>query len=692
MNHAVPRTAAHAAATEPLPPAVAPELFKPPFKAWTSAQLLAYYQERRSVTYFAILDEAETRREKLDALLRNSFEFNGERYDLQPDFNWTVNPSPDKEWLILLHKFYYAPGLGVLYQATADERYTAKWLALTEAWIDSVGFDLLPSDVLGRRVQNWIFAHYYFISLTRSPLITPDFYLKFLTSVHDQVVYLCQHLTPARNHRTLELCAIFWAAVVFPEFALAEEWLAFAQDELLANVQTDLLPDGVQIELSTDYHHLVLKNYLGIRRLAALNSVPIPAAMDERLQRALRFALYTHKPDGAIPSLSDGDTGRYLDLLQQGYALFGCEALRYVATQGKEGQPPPARSCVFPEGGYVVLRSGWGTGGEAYADERYLIFDCGPLGAGNHGHLDVLSFEAAAYGRSLIVDPGRYTYDESGPVNWRARFRGTAYHNTVRVDKKDQTRYLFHRGRYRIQGPAPAHELKAFVSADGYDYAHGVARSHEYAVTHERKLFFPWLSYWVISDCLHAAEAHDYGLYFHLAAEAWQQTFSEVSGGTCQVHAPHLVIAQPAQAQTQMAIEPGYVSSVYGVKHAAPVVRYSRRASSTAFHTVLYPFRTARPRLAVEALPVYRDGQPCSSLDAHALVVRIELDGQVYTDTYFNGPAGNGRATYQFGRFAYDGSLLCVRREASGRIVGVLGQPETSLTMDGQLVDDGGLL
>jgi hypothetical protein len=72
---------------------------------------------------------------------------------------------------------------------------------------------------------------------------------------------------------------------------------------------------------------------------------------------------------------------------------------------------------------------------------QHLVLDCGPLGEGNHGHFDALSFELAAHGRALVVDPGRYTYSEAGDVNWRVHFRGTAAHNTVCVDGRHQTRY-----------------------------------------------------------------------------------------------------------------------------------------------------------------------------------------------------------------------------------------------------------
>jgi hypothetical protein len=106
--------------------------------------------------------------------------------------------------------------------------------------------------------------------------------------------------------------------------------------------------------------------------------------------------------------------------------------------------PPVQRSRLFADSGYCILRSDWTE--RPYADGRYLFFDCGELGFGSHGHYDLLNFEMAAFGRSLIVDPGRYTYHEheSDGINWRHAFKGTAAHNTVMIDGKDQMTYQCH--------------------------------------------------------------------------------------------------------------------------------------------------------------------------------------------------------------------------------------------------------
>jgi hypothetical protein len=624
-------------------PQTASALFRAPFRSWTPAEMLAYFQRRETVRYFPIVDESQTSRAKTEQVLRNRFDFNEELYQLEPGFDWTVNPSADIEWLILLHKFYYATGLGVAFDETKDQRYAAKWIELTDSWIAAVPLDFLPSDVAGRRIQNWLSAHYYFITGNHTPCLLPGFYTCLLDSLHRQVAHLKANLTPARNHRTLELWAIFFAAVVFPELLEAEEWLEFAKQELLRNAQTDLLADGAHCELSTDYHHLVLRNFLYVIRLARMNRIELPEELHALVRKALEFSLYVHKPDGTIPALSDGDAGSYLNLLEQGYQLYGDEEMLYVATKGKRGVVPRRRSRGFDESGYYVLRSGWGERDESYEDERYLIFDCGPVGAGNHGHLDLLSFEMAAYGHSLIVDPGRYTYHEpevaqtsacASDTNWRALFRGTSYHNTVLVDGKNQARYEFHKRKFKIRGPRPEHKLESFLTQPGFDYLHGVARSQEYEARHERKIVFLCPDYWLIVDLLLASEPHDYELLFHLSDRAYGKVALSVERGTLLVDAPHLVIAQASESEIAPSINEGFVSPAYGVKHPAPVVSFARRAPSACYHTVLYPYKSERPAITVEKLPVQAGGRLCPETEASALRVEVETSRERFKD-YF---------------------------------------------------------
>ncbi|MEZ5666129.1 MAG: alginate lyase family protein [Alphaproteobacteria bacterium] len=654
-----------------------------PYAQMHDEGLIGHFARVTRERCFPIEDHSQTTADKLAGVMENRFDLVGETHAFQGPIDWLANPSADLEWQILLHKFYFSVGLGSAYGRTGERGYLDKWIELTTSWMDRVQPDLLAGRsllnselfvaVTGRRLQNWIYAYTYFVHAPAPVLFADGFHRRFLGSVQAQTEQLIQTVSPARNHRTIELAAIFLASVTFPELEGARRWLEFSSDALWDNIRDDLLPDGVQCELSTDYHHLVLRNYLSVLRLARMNGITAPRDVDERLRCALHFSLHVHKPDGTIPSLSDGDVGDYRALLRQGHELFDDPSWLYGATAGKQGRPPRQRSALFADAGYVVLRSGWGET-DAFKDERYLVFDCGPLGEGNHGHLDVLSIEMAAYGRSLIVDPGRYTYSEAGSEaaerNWRVLFRGTSYHNTVLIDGRNQTRYAprpkrpGRPDRHSIQGPAPDFELRDFVSLDGFDYLHGVARSHEYEVVHERRVFFLGGAYWVVCDRLLAAEAHDYRQLFHLAAEAQDATSVEHVDGTVMVRAPGLLLAQPARADVAARLEQGFVSREYGEKQPAPIVSFDCRADTTSLLTVLHPYAGTAPRLFVRTLPVRCESAHGDAAGAAALEIVRRDAGRENRDIVFIGP--DDGAWRRFGDWCCDGSWLALRLDGHG--------------------------
>jgi uncharacterized heparinase superfamily protein len=628
-------------------------------------------QAPRAGAYFPVPDPEETRPEKIEAIMQDRFELNGETHHLPAPIAWTTNPSDDLEWHILLHKFYYGVGLGMAFERSGEQRYAQKWAQLVDSWIAQTPVGFIAADVTGRRVQNWIYAYHYFVLRGRDAGFERAFHRRLLDSIHEQVEFLCANLAPARNHRTLELYAIFLAGVAFPEMRSAARWRAFALKLLVENMRTDLLPDGVQCELSTDYHHLVLKNYLNVRRLAKLNGIQVPYEMDEHLLRALEFSVHAHKPDGIVPSLSDGDACSFRELLMQGYELYGRPQMLYVATGGARGTAPARRSVLFPDSGYAIVRSGWGSAAEPFADAQYLILDCGPLGAGNHGHFDCLSFELAAFGRSLVVDPGRYTYSEAGETNWRVAFRGTAYHNTVTVDGRNQTRYVpttlkeasrhaIGSLRHKVAGPAPEASVEAFVSGRNVDYVHGIARSHEYDAVHERRILFVGGEYWIVSDALHAQSPHRYDLRFHLGEHAWQRVGAAHDDDTLRYVSPHLLLAQPADPCTQTQVEEAFVSYRYGEKHAAPVLRFTREGEAAAFHTVLAPFRDAAPQVFVTG--------DTSLRDAHGLVVIVEQAGERSLD-YVLFPRTGEEVHWPLAGVRFRGRFLFVRRAADGAVL-----------------------
>src|SRR5439155_1407567 len=86
--------------------------------------------------------------------------------------------------------------------------------------------------------------------------------------------------------------------------------------------------------------------------------------------------------------------------------------------------------ALLPGGGYYILGCDFET-----AQEIRLVADAGPLGyrtIAAHGHADALAFTLSLGGLEFLIDPGTYAYHGGG--EWRAYFRGTAAHNTLRID------------------------------------------------------------------------------------------------------------------------------------------------------------------------------------------------------------------------------------------------------------------
>jgi Heparinase II/III-like protein/Heparinase II/III N-terminus len=536
---------------------------------------------------FCVIEHAHRDRSVAEAACAGRFTIAGETVDVGAEPDWIGAALPaDREWRIEWTKFYFGLDLANAYAATGEHRFLAAWERLVGSYLRR----LAPgegredtSDVVARRLQNWIYAWAAFAAAPGFPGLSRGLQTELLDGIRAHVDYVRDNLTPERNHRTLELYGLLIVALALPAVDPEGALRRLAIAELHENLLCDVREDGVHREQSTHYHCIALRSFLGARENARRFGLTLPDGYDERLARACEFAMHCHRPHGGIPALSDSDGGSYAELLELAADLLGREDLRYVASAGRAGRPPAQRSPSFPRGGYHVQRSGWGER-RAFADERFLIFDTGPLGDGGHGHYDLLNLEIAAGGRALVVDPGRFTYDEGTP-NLRHWFKGTAAHNTVVVDGLDQTPYRPGKPR---KGTIARGRLVARHGAPGLDVMLGEATSTVYEAVHTRRVAFVGEEYWVVEDRLAGDAPHRYDLRFHLAPDAWERVELSRRGDAHVVRAPGLALAIHGPGTPR--VEPGWVSPSYGVKHPAPVISVvADGAPDATFTTVVLP-------------------------------------------------------------------------------------------------------
>jgi Heparinase II/III N-terminus len=256
--------------------------------------------------------------------------------------DWTRDPYPaDEEWLIEFSKLYQGLDLAHAYGRTGDHRYLAAWQHLVGSWIDVVPVDRHSSDVLARRLQNWVYAWQQFAEAPGFPGLDPLLEQRILASIEEQADQLAGHLTAERNHRTLELYALLVVFLALPALDPDGARAADALRLLGENLLTDVWADGVHRERSTHYHLIALRSFVAARVNATRYGLALPAGYDERLAAGCRFGLHLHRPDGEIPAGSDSDGGSYRDLLLLAGQVLDDPELRWFGSAGAEGTPLP---------------------------------------------------------------------------------------------------------------------------------------------------------------------------------------------------------------------------------------------------------------------------------------------------------------------------------------------------------------
>ena len=537
----------------------------------------------------------------------------------------------DKKIVWELNRHQYFVTLGRAYWLTGDERYAAIFTAHLKSWMDQnppkLGINWASSLEVAFRSISWLWALGFFkqsAALTGSLLLRA---LKFLyLHARHLETYLSTYFSP-NTHLTGEALGLFYLGTMLPEFRAARRWREIGRRILVEQLAVHVKPDGTYFEQSSYYHRYTADFYTHFLVLSRLNNEPVPSNVESRLELLLDHLMYISRPDGTTPFFGDDDGGRLMMLDQRaandfratlatGAALFNRSDYKFIAGEAAEetlwllgpkglakfqalvAEEPAAQSMAFAEGGYYVMRDGWGP------TANYLLLDCGPHGSHNcgHAHADALSFELAARGKALLVDPGTYTY--TGSKELRDWFRGSAAHNTLTVDGQSSS---------TPDGPfswttIARCDAQSWISGERFDYFAGMHDGYERLaapVSHSRGVLFLKQDYWVMHDRVTSAAPHRYDLWFHF--DAGIKSDSDQSDGISAV----MQTMESGDSGLKMACfgrnsnwqrEEGSVSHCYAQRAAAPVYVFSTEGSGNEdFLTFLLP------RIKSESSPEVRE-------------------------------------------------------------------------------------
>ena len=483
--------------------------------------LAAYYRGKPSVPVDSLCAKGAYSKEVADKAVRGEmrevnvdYTFEGGEIDFL--FNPTEENGPlNHEWLWQFNRHGYWGAMARAYTETGDEKYARafsrqllKWIAQTELpenW-NGPGSAWRTIECGLRLLGSWQVT---FDGFRKSPEVADVTLLLMIASMHRQSVHLVAHPRTG-NWLMMESNGVFTFSSLFPELSDAEENRKIAADRLLRELEVQLLPDGMQYELSPDYHSVVFHcaaNFCKLS-LALGREEDVPYGYRELLRRAADAVIRLSTPAHTQPRTNDTFTIPTANFFRGMETLLGDSPVyRYFATNRAEGTPPTEEnaSAFLPYAGFAVMRSDWGP------DAAYLCFDVGPLGVA-HIHQDKLNINLYKGSSELIYDDGGGQYEQSAARTYALSGYG---HNTVLVDSLAQNRSE----PKTVSEPIDA----GWTSNERFDYAVGTYEDafgpyKEMLASHKREVLFVKPDFFCVTDTLRSLDgrAHDFEVLFHL--------------------------------------------------------------------------------------------------------------------------------------------------------------------------------
>lgn len=534
--------------------------------------------------------------------------------------------------------------LGHAYAATHSEKYATK---LNAVMADYIQDNNSPFDG-GMSGGLWVAMHQAWrlgdawdgvANAIDSKSLTADVKLAWL-DYWARMAYFAMTEHSGGNQANAVAEAVMSFAKRWPVYKDSSMWFKFAWNKLDTNSLTLFREDGGCREGAMNYHGFSLSNLkAGIKTAASFGVKPSPELLAQ-VEKAEAYTAYMLKPNGTIPSYGDTDCEDFRPNVKvwngwrKGEALagakeFGRSDLLYIATAGKQGTKPTSNSYRFPNTGHYILRSDWGGDkGEGFEDARWLFLRGGH--SASHGHDDLNEITLYAYGRPLLIDPGRTVYGT--PLMFE--LTANRSHNVLLVDDLNMSH------------PSPT--CNAWHTTDVLDCVDVSYAGLYPGVEHRRAVLFARPDYYVMFDRATADKEHSFGINFWMPPPA-----TAVDQQKCIVHTndpdgSNILVQSIASQGLSLSQRNGTTEFLDKDRSDIPVFTFWQKGVRSAeFATLLYPFPKQTQDVSTREFTV-ENGRGCVVTSPN----RLDIIAYCWAD---------GKANLPNGMFSFEGQACLAR-------------------------------
>ena len=510
------------------------------------------------------------------------------------------------------NRFAWVYPLVRAYWRTGDESYPQLFWELLEDWKATnppqQGINWKCGQEVAIRSMACCFALYGFAD---SPATTPQHIASLAQLMAVSAMRIEKNLSYAlsqqNNHGITEATALWTIGLLFPEFQDSQRWTQLARHSLEQQTRNLIDDDGAFSQHSVNYQRVMLDACLWAIRLGEVNHQPFSEEMWEKVISAGDFLWQLQdESSGRLPRYGQNDGALLLPLTNCGaddyQPVIQATALLNGHRRHESGSwdeasfwlhgPNSLSASVKGEtrqdwhgaaGGYQILRAE--SGHIATRAPRYMY---------RPAHADALHVDLWWRGVNVAIDAGTYSYNAAAP--WNNPLAGTACHNTVMVDGRDQMDRV---GRFLwlpwLSGQRTAYAKSSDGSLTYWEGTHDGYQRLSDPVRHSRGIVRIGTDHWLVIDSLSSRGEHDYQLHWllpdlpYVEDETHSLLRMETSAGAYQV-----AVASPSSMAMSLiraddASSQGWFAPNYSDRQPALSLVYETTGTNVVIATLLGP-------------------------------------------------------------------------------------------------------
>lgn len=400
--------------------------------------------------------------------------------------DWRIDPFNERNWRFQLHSWRMLDNLMLDYMATGDISSLKSTVDVIANWEKFHISQLQESDLSWQDMATGLRAlklGFLIQELVKNlNIVKTEYILMLIRLAYVHISELSQQKIADNNHGMFQAHGLSVLSYLLDDDINLQKGVSIIC-ELLSE---QFFNDGAHSENSDDYHWLVLRM---LKEMSTFYPYSKNKDFNQLINNATLFSYWTCFPNNKPILIGDtGDSNRKIEF-----------DMKFLKEYDKN-----VNMKFFEDSGFFFIRSSF----EAPVNKSFMVFFQTAYKNRVHRHADDFNILYFEYGKEILVDSGKYSYDYESSE--RKYVTSTRAHNCVLIDDHN----------YECQGALYYNSAleKKYISGDFFVVSSSITRK-DIDVNHSRIIIYTPRKFLIVIDYLKSETKRDFKQLWHINHE-----------------------------------------------------------------------------------------------------------------------------------------------------------------------------